>query len=304
MRAIVMTAYGDADVLRLAVLPVPAPGPGEVLVRVRAAAVNPADGKWRAGLFAAMAPLSLPHVLGYDIAGEVVAGDGFAVGAQVFGMLDPFRKGGYAEYAVARAADLALMPPGMAAATAAAIPTAGLTGRQMAAALALRPGQQVLVTGAVGAVGRFALHATRAAGAQVVAAVRPGQQAAALAAGAASAAPLEGGEWQEKDWQGAPFDHVLDTVGGAAVGRWCRHLRPGGRILSAATTPIAGEHLPAVPEFFTVAPSAGDLAALGRAVAAGEVAVPVACCLPLAAAATAQRQVEAGGLAGKIVLLP
>jgi len=117
MKAIVITGHGDASVLASVELPLPTLQPGEVLVRIRAAAVNPADVKWRAGMFAAFAPVSFPHILGYDIAGEVIESQseeqGVAPGARVFGMLDPFRKGGYAEYAAMPADHLSLIPHGL-----------------------------------------------------------------------------------------------------------------------------------------------------------------------------------------------
>lgn len=279
-------------------MPVPNPGPGEVVVRVKAVAVNPADTKWRAGMFESYAPVSFPHVLGYDIAGEVVGGDGFAAGTRVFGMLDPFRKGGYAEYAAAPAGSLAAIPEGLDDATAAAIPTAGLTGLQLVErASDVRSGDVVLITGALGAVGRFALHFAKARGATVIAAVRPAHQEEVLALGADHALSL-----CQEDWTGPAFDCVIDTVGGDAVGRLCAHLKTGGRIVTAATTPIPDAGLPARPEPFAVVPSAGDCARLAAAVASGAIKVPIACILPFAQVAEAHRLVEAGGRNGKVVL--
>ena len=131
MKAIVIHRYGGPEVLELADLPAPHPQAGEVLVRIAAAAVNPADGKWRAGMFQSFAPIGFPHILGYDVAGEVIGGEGFAPGTRVFGMLDPFHKGGYAEQVAVSSGTLAEIPEGMDFPTAAAIPTAGLTGLQM-----------------------------------------------------------------------------------------------------------------------------------------------------------------------------
>lgn len=300
MRAIVINRHGGPEVLKQAELPEPVPQPGEVLVRVAAAAVNPADHKWRAGMFAAFMPISFPHVLGYDVAGTVVGGAAFPVGTRVFGMLDPLRKGGYAEYVATSAAYLARVPDGVDFPTAAAIPTAGLTGLQLVErGVDAQPGQNILITGALGAVGRFALHAARERGARVVAAVRAAHRRDALALGADAAVALA-----EEDWSGAAFDHVIDTVGGETVARLCRHLKTGGRIVTAATDPIPAEGLPAAPEFFAVTPDGADLARLGGAVASGAVAVPIAHILPLDQAATAQLWVEQGGQGGKVILTP
>lgn len=300
MKAMVINGYGGPEAIVAAEMPVPRPGAGEVLVRIRAAAVNPADGKWRDGMFASFAPVAFPHVLGYDVAGEVEAGEGFAPGTRVAGMLDPFVKGGYAEYVAGPAANFCAIPDGLAFETAAAIPTAGLTGTQLAEqSLDVQPGQTVLVTGAIGAVGRFAVRAVLGRGGRVVAAVRAAQAAEARALGVADVIALE-----QPEWAGPPFDGVLDTVGGEAVGQLCRHLAPGGRIITAATTPIPAEGLAAQPEFIAVQPSGSQLAALCEAVAAGEIAVPVAVVLPLSEAAEAQQLTARGGLGGKVVLKP
>lgn len=300
MKAIVINRYGGPEVLELADVPSPQLRSGEVLVRIAAAAVNPADAKWRAGMFDSFAPVEFPHILGYDIAGEVVSGEGFAPATRVFGMLDPFRKGGYAEQVAVPAAQLARVPDGIDLPTAAAIPTAGLTGLQMVeSGLDLRPGATLLLTGALGSVGRFALFAAKARGAHVVAAARAAHAGALRALGADETIVLG-----EEDWTGAPFDHAIDTVGGGAVGSLCRHLKPGGRLLTAATTPIPTEGLPVVPEFFSVRPSASDAARLAAAVAEGQIHVPIARVLPLAEAAEAHRSAEAGGLPGKIILTP
>lgn len=300
MKAITINGHGGPELLESALLPMPEPQRGEVLLRVAAAAVNPADVKWRAGMFQAFMPVTFPHVLGYDVAGEVVGGEGFSPGARVFGMLDPFRKGGYAEYVAMPAEFLADIPVGLDFPTAAAIPTAGLTGLQLVErGVDLQPGQSVLITGALGAVGRFALHFARERRAHVVCAVRAAHRDAVMALGADAALTLG-----EEEWHGAPFDHVIDTVGGEEVARLCAHLRPGGRIVTAATTPIPADGMPANPEFFAVTPSGSDLARLGQAVASGAIEVTVAHVMPLDQAAEAHRLVEQGGQGGKIILIP
>ena len=302
MRAIVIRAYGGPAMLEPAMLPPPVPTAAQTLVRVRAAAVNPADGKWRAGMFAAFAPVPFPHILGYDIAGEVIGGAHWPAGTRVFGMLDPFVKGGYAEQAVIDPGSLAAIPDGMDMAQAAAIPTAGLSGLQMVETLLdVAPGQRILITGAVGAVGRFAVHAAKARGAIVVAAVRADQRDAALAAGADDVVILGSATTTTITDR---YDHVIDTVGGAAVAALCRALAPGGRIVTAATTPIPAGGLAAQPEAFAVRPDGAQLARLATIVASGALSVPVARIVPLVDAAAAQVLVERGGQGGKIVLRP
>ncbi|MET0246429.1 MAG: NADP-dependent oxidoreductase [Sphingomonas sp.] len=300
MRAIVINAYGGPEVLEQVTLAPPIPASGETLVRIHAIAVNPADTKWRAGMFAGFAPVPFPHVLGYDIAGIVIGGDGWAPGTRVFGMLDPITKGGYAEQVTIASALLAEIPASLDYPAAAAIPTAGLTGLQMIEdALDVRSGQRILITGAPGAVGRVALHTAQRRGATVIAAVRSAQRDEALALGANEAIILEDGAFT-----GAPFDHVVDTVGGQAVGRLCRHLKGGGRIVTAATTSIPADGLPASPEFFAVRADAAQLARLAAEVTGGAIAMRVAHVMPLANAAEAHRLIEVGRVRGKIILQP
>jgi NADPH:quinone reductase len=292
MRAILMDGYGGGEVLYVGDVERPEAGADEVLVRVMAAGVNPADVKWRAGMFQAFRPLKFPHIAGYDVAGMVEPG-----GARVAAMLDSLQQGAYADYAVVAAEHAAAIPAGLGFEAAAAVPTPGLTGVQMIEDhLDVRHGQCVLITGAVGAVGRFAVYAAKRRGARVVAAVRANQLDAALALGADEVVAL--GE----PWSGEAFDQVGDTVGGAEVAALCRHLAPGGRIMTAATTSIPTEGLAATPIFFAVRPDRPRLAALLQAVAAGAIALPATRNMKLEQAAEAHALVEAGGH-GKIVLV-
>ena len=299
MRAFVIYRYGGPEVLEAVDLPSPVPAPGETLVRIRAIAVNPADAKWRAGLFAGFMPVNFPHVLGYDVAGEVIGGTGWPPGTRVFGMLDPISKGGYAEQVAIPAAQLAEVPRQLDFPTAAALPTAALTGLQLVEdALDVHPGQRILITGAVGAVGHAAVHIAKARGAIVVAAVRMTQLDEAFALGADEAILLDA------EYLGAPFDHVVDTVGGQAVARLCAHLKPDGRIVTVATAPILVEGLGAQPEFYSVRPDGAQLVRLAALVASGAMTVPIARILPLSEVAEAHVVVERGGAGGKLILQP
>jgi NADPH:quinone reductase-like Zn-dependent oxidoreductase len=300
MKAMLIDGYGGVDMLRPGEADLPVPAAGEILIRIESIGVNPADGKWRSGMFAQMVPLGFPHILGYDVAGIVEAGDGIPAGTRVAAMLDAMKQGAYAGYACSAARGVAIVPESLDPDVAAAVPTPGLTGVQMIEEqLDVRPGDRVLITGAVGAVGRFALHAAHERGCEIVAAVRASHRAEALSLGADTVLILG-----EDAWVGAPFDAVADTLGGAEVAALCRHVKPGGLIRTVATTPIPAEGLPTVPEFFGVRSDGARLAALLRAVARGEIPVPVARTLPLEQAAEAQRALEAGGVGGKIVLKP
>lgn len=300
MKAIIINAYGGPEALHLADCARPVPGAGEVLVRVEAIGVNPADTKWRAGMFASFAPLKFPYVPGYDVAGVVEGGDALPVGSRVTAMLDPMQAGAYAEYVVAPAARLAKLPDRLDFAAAAALPTPGLTGVQLIEdELDVRAGELVLITGATGAVGRFALFAAKARGAHVVAAVRAGHRAEALRLGADTVLALG-----EENWAGPAFSKAADTVGGAAVAALCRHVSADGMIRTVATTPIPPDGLKLEPGFYAVHADAARLEALAVTVAAGQLAVPIAKVMRLAEAEAAHRLMEAGSVGGRIILLP
>jgi NADPH:quinone reductase-like Zn-dependent oxidoreductase len=301
MQAVVLDQYGPPDVLHLTQVPEPTAGPGQIKIAVAAAAINPADFKWRSGALRMYSDLEFPQVLGYDVAGtvcEIGAGvKGFAVGERVVGMVDHRLKGGYAEFAVVEPECCASVPESMDIALAAAIPTPGLTGLQLIEEF-IRPerGQRLLITGACGSVGRFAMYAALRAGVHVVAAVREGQRLLASELSAREVIVI--GE----PYSGAAFDHVADTVGGADVAALCRHVKPSGRIRTVATTPIDPDGLPSVPEFVALHADAQQLAALVAAVFAGAIPLRVARRLPSSRAAEAHRLMEAGGQPGKIVL--
>jgi NADPH2:quinone reductase len=161
--------------------------------------------------------------------------------------------------------------------------------------LDLQPGQRVLITGALGNVGKAAMFAARQRRAIIIAAVRADE---ARAAGAAEVAV------PSQDWTGEPFDHVADTVGGDSMVALFRHLKTGGRIVTALDIPIPPDGLPATPEFYALNPDGAQLARLVSAVASGELPVVVGRVLPLEAAAEGQVAVDAGGLRGKIILKP
>jgi len=302
MKATRIHEHGDADVLRYEDAERPAPAQGEVLIRVAAAGVNPADHKHRSGMLKDLVKYHFPKTLGYDVAGTVEAlgegVDGPKPGTRVFALLDPFVAGGYAEYATTKAVGCAVMPDAMDFETAAAMPCAGLTGVQMVEEqLRPGPGDLILITGATGMVGRFAMLAAKRAGARVIAAVRPAYADEARALGADDVVSLDGAAWT-----GPPFDGVIDTVGGAASTALAAAAREGARILTAATDPLDAARLPAAPEFIAVRPDGARLRRLGEDVASGVIAVPIVARFPLAEAARAHEAIEKGGLRGKIVL--
>ena len=165
MRAIQFDDYGPPEMLHLAEVDAPIPGAGQIQIRVAAIGVNPADFKWRQGMFRERSPLKLPHIVGYDVAGFVSAlGPGvssFRLNDRVVASL----RSAYAEFAVANVKACTPLPDGFDFVTAASLPCAALTGVQMIED-GVRPenGQTVLITGATGAVGAFCGACCRAVG--------------------------------------------------------------------------------------------------------------------------------------------
>jgi NADPH:quinone reductase-like Zn-dependent oxidoreductase len=174
MKAIRFHQYGDADVLRYEEVAVPDPGAGQVRVRVAGTTFNGVDANIRAGNMQGPMPLTLPHVPGLDLAGTVDAlgtdVDGLAVGDRVVGFLPFVVDGASADYVLAPAESLAAAPTSIPLADAAALPLVGLTAWQALFEHAdLTSGQRVLVNGASGAVGGYAVQLARAVGAHVIA---------------------------------------------------------------------------------------------------------------------------------------
>ena len=302
MRAIQFNRYGPADVLETVDLPEPHPGRGQVRIRVGHVGVNPADAKWRAGVFAAHRPLTLPMVPGYDVAGTIdMLGadvDGLGEGDRVCVMLDSLRMGAYAETVITDADRIARIPDQLSLTDAALLPTPALTGFQLIEDhVDPQPGQTVLVTGAVGAVGRCALQAARFRGVRTVAAVKSHQVAAAEALGADQVItlgqPVEGI---------VKYDHVADTIGGITVAQLCQRLPPAARVRTVATTPIPDGDLLTRPEFCAVYPDGKRLEDICRMATVRPLAAPIVCRFPLDAAREAHRLLDKGRLGGRILI--
>ena len=300
MRVIQFDKYGAPDVLHLAEVDPPNAGSGQIQVQVAAAGCNPADFKWRQGMFREMVPLQLPHVVGYDVAGTVNAVGPGVTSFHVKDRIVATVQSGYAEFAIADEGACAHLPDGFDFVRAVSLPCAALTGVQMIED-GVRPkkAHTVLITGATGAVGRFAVHAALAMGARVVAAVRPTYFDEARKLGARDVISLEADNSGDLF-----FDHIADTVGGPAVAKLCRHIAPGGSIITVSTTPIDPTGLAATPRFFAYHADGPRLERVVKEVAAGNITMPIARRLAFASAPEAHRLMESGGLRGKIVLEP
>jgi NADPH:quinone reductase-like Zn-dependent oxidoreductase len=300
MKAIVLTAYGDVDKLEFRDVPEPEPGPNEIKVRMAGASINPIDWKLRSGAIKARMPLELPAILGRDVSGEVVqVGPGvtaFKVGARVMGLVNR----GYAEFVVAAIDAWAEIPSKLDLIDAAALPLALLTGAQLVEeAVKPREGERVLVTGAVGSVGRAAVFTAKVRGAKVWAGVRGKQKADAAKLGADGVVALD--DDAEIDKLPA-LDSIADTIGGETIKKLLGKVKPGGTIGSVVGEPAGAKERGLVVHAILAHPDAKRLAELGRAVAEGKLAIPITKRVPLAEASTAQKLAEKGA-GGKVILM-
>lgn len=173
MRAMVIDKYGGPDVLREASVPRPVPKRGQVLVRTKFIGVNPKDVVVRKGKFQVATGKRFPIIVGHDIAGEVVevgTGADLALGEHVFGMINDFAGRAYAEYAAVDAGQLGRAPSSIDLQVAAAVPLAAQTALQgLRDDAEIAPGQNVLINGASGGVGVFAVQIAKILGADVTA---------------------------------------------------------------------------------------------------------------------------------------
>jgi len=310
MHAVLARRLGDPDVLEVVDLPVPDPGPGQVRVRVVAATVNPIDLSARSGRLTSsgLLPRTTDVPLGWDVAGHVDAvGPGvtrFRPGDPVVGLRDVLVAGGtHADAVVLDQHAVAPAPRSVDLVTAATLPLNALTADRALDQTGARPGDSLLVTGAAGGVGGFVLQLAAVRGIETVALVRPHQVDAARDLGAVHVVTDGDALW--RDVRG-PVPGGVDAVVDAAVVGAAAHaaLRAGGTFV-ALVRPFAPPPVRAttvvVQEVFADGARLTELAAL---VDFGLLDLRVAEVVPFADAARAHALVEAGGLAGRVVLVP
>lgn len=299
MKAVSFHRTGEPSVLALAEVPELPVGPQDIRVTVTAAAVNPVDLKTRSG-FLTM-DLTHPAVPGWDVSGVVTETGSevtrFAVGERVIGMIAQpvHRYGTYAERVTADVRLFAHAPSGTPLEEAAALPLAGLTAVQTLAKLALRPGAPVLVTGAAGAVGRIAVQLLLADGHPVDALARSSDAEALRALGVGSV------HTRPEDLPDATHAAVVDTAGVAAA---IRAVADGGQFVAIDDNPQPAPERGIDPRKSYVDEDGDQLQRLSDLVTAARLTVPVGRRYPLADAARAHDDFGAGGLRGKVLLLP
>lgn len=308
MKAVRATAYGGPEVLKVEEIERPKAGPGELLVRVRAAGVNPVDWKIRQGLLRSMSPQP-PFIPGYDIAGTVESlGEGvseFKVGDEVYAYLSLTKGGGYAEF-VAVPAKEAARKPKTDFAEAAAVPLAGLTAWQaLFTQASLKQGQTVLVHGAAGGVGHFAVQFAKSKGATVIATASRANHDFLKKLGADVVIDYTTEKFEDviRDRK-LEVDLVLDSIGADTHDRSYAVLKKGGTLVSIVQPPKADKmkEYGVNAKVFLVMPNGPQLAEIARLIDAGTVTAHVSAKLPLEEAARAHELSQTGKTRGKIVL--
>jgi NADPH:quinone reductase-like Zn-dependent oxidoreductase len=302
MKAVRLYLYGDPEQLRYEEIPVPKYGDNEVLVKMHATSINPIDVKIRSGAAKSRMPIEFPAILGRDLSGEVAETgrdvQSFPKGMRVMALAN----GTYAEYTVAKADVLAPIPDSLTFEQAGALPLVTTTGAQLIErAVKPKAGQTVLVTGALGGVGRTAVHVARKHGARVLAGVRAKEKEDASKLNVDGVVAIDSEDEIEHLHD---LDAIADTVGGTTIQRLLKTIRKGGVLGSVLGEPEDAKKYDIRIEAFMAQPDASRLYQLADDVARHEFSVPIARTMKLQEIQEAHRIFERGGLAGKIVLVP
>ncbi|WP_285028527.1 NADP-dependent oxidoreductase [Plantibacter sp. ME-Dv--P-122b] len=309
MQAVQFHEVGGPEVLHYGDIEQPTPAAGQVRVRVASSAFNAADNGMRAGFLPI--PVQLPHVPGYDVSGTIDAlGDGvegLAVGDAVIGFLPMELDGGAAEYVIAPADAVVAAPTTIPLADAAALPSVALTAWQ---ALfddgGLESGQRVLIVGAGGVVGKYAIQLAKRAGVHVIATASPRSEAAVRAAGADEVV-----DHTASDLLGAvsePVDVLLNLapIDPAQFEALIALVRDGGAVVSTtAWMPTPGDDTRRVRSATVfVLRNRDRLGALVSLVDDGALTVEVTRRIPLAELPALHAEAAAGRISGKVIVLP
>lgn len=301
MRAVRIYQYGGPDTLRYEEnVPKPSIGPDTVLIQSVATSVNPIDWKVRSGARQKDFPLELPAILGKDVSGVVMAVGSevrnFKPGDRVIAMADAT----YAEFVAVPSALVTHLPDGVDPIDAAAIPLVSLTGDQLVRfATRATAGQTILVSGALGSVGRAAVHTAKKLGAKVIVGVRARQLAEAESLNAHFAVALDDDDAIARL---EAVDGVADTVGGETAAKLLGKVRAGGRFGYASVLPEDAAKKASVEVSRVFAqPDPSKLREFADDIRDGKFVLPISRRMPLRDAGAAHELLEKGG-GGKIVL--
>lgn len=306
MKAIRIHEYGGPEVLKYEDAPQPVPAADEVLIKVCASGVNPIDWKIREGHAQERFPTKLPLILGWDVSGEIeeVGSNviNFRKGDEVYGRPDPTKNGTYAEYVVVKADQVNQKPKSIDHDKAAAIPLAGLTAWQgLFDHGLLEKGQKVLIHGASGGVGTYAVQFAKWKGAYVIGTASADNIDFLYELGADEVVDYKNEKFEEKI---NDVDLVFDVIGGDTQKRSLKVLKKGGRLVTTVK-PENQEEAKSKNiqiEGFIAQSYAGELQQIADLVDSGKVKPIVEKVFPLEKAAEAQKLSKEGHPRGKIIL--
>lgn len=311
MKAVRYHRYGDSDVLQYEEAPRPVPGPHQVLVKVAATSFNPVDAGIRGGYLSEVYEISFPHIPGVDVAGTVAElGDGvtgWTIGDAVVAFLPLDADGAAAEYTLVPAESLAAAPKSVDLTDAAALPEPALTAWQALFEIAgLTAGQTILINGASGAVGGYAIQLAKQAGAVVTATAKARDAERLRGLGADRIVDYLDYTRSPIGVEGGPFDVVLNLVSttdeqtDALIGAVVDGGFHVGTMVFGPRNPGRGVRTQRV----FVRSDAAQLAGLVGRVDAGQLRIEVAHRRPLEQAAVVHEESDTGRLHGKTILVP
>ena len=305
MKTLRIHSFGGPSVITVEDVPTPSLGEEELLVRVIAASVNPVDYKIREGRYPAVKADKLPYVLGRDIAGTVEACGGLVddwkKGDALYALLG-IDRGSYAEFAIVKSEEAARKPRALDFVAAASVPLAGLTAWQGLYRYGeLKSGQRVLIHGAAGGVGHFAVQFAKATGAYVIAPASEKHVDFVRSLGADEVIDYEKQRFEDEV---RDVDLVYDLIGGETRERSWDVLKRGGILVSTLSEPSQEKARAngVRATRYTVKENGGELEEIGRLIDAGKVKPRVTKTFQLVEAAQAQQYVEQGHTEGKVVL--
>jgi NADPH:quinone reductase-like Zn-dependent oxidoreductase len=311
MKAAVIHRYGSADVLQYEDVAPPKIKPDELLVKVHASCINPADWKIRKGMLRIVTGNKFPMILGFDLAGEVVEVGAnvtrFTIGDSIYGTLKPPNGGAYAEFAAVPESCVALKPTNMSYIEAASVPVAGLTALQgLRDKGNIKPGQAVLINGASGGVGIFAVQIAKILGAEVTGVCSTKNLDFVKSLGADRVIDYTQQDFTQDTVQ---YDIIFDTVGKRSFFECKKVLKPSGIYVTTLPTPenilpgilttiLPGQKAKLVLE----SPNSQDLVDLKELIAAGKLRTVIDHTYSLQELATAHAYSESERAVGKIAI--
>ena len=295
MKAVRFHEFGGPEVLRYEEADQPVPGPGQVLVKVAGTAYNPVDAAFRAGFMQQAMPVKLPFIPGLDLAGTVVDS-----GEQVIAFLPMTSDGASAEFVVVDRELLAPAPTSVPLADAAALPSGAMTAWQgLFEQAGLQSGQRILINGAGGAVGGFAVQLAKQAGAYVIATASPRSVAAVRSAGADEII-----DHTTTTVTTEPVDVVFNLVRAdeATMAGLVALVKPGGVLVSTAAPAEEDQERKVKTISMYVRSDAKQLEALAAQVDAGTLKLDIGARYPLSELAKVHEEATTGTIHGKIII--